>query len=652
MVSMHPSIQCQVDTTSITKNYTSDNIKYPDDIAQLDDELDEQDSLFPDITILFNNTSYPLFSTTAALVPDDYIPFSFDLDEEDLPSNVLLNSPLYYLVRELKHVLNIKSELYDVSIQIPQLDLYAMHQDLPILNRLTLPTLIEFHQARHFQSVGSDTASALPSLEIILIQHPTSLKHQLSLLEQICTEGGLDSNPIVLDSDDDNLGDEYENNTLALSTPIQPVSKDSHFQKNAAEIDIKDDLLILGDHSLHSDGNLEHTASSVFTISTPGRNHTNTVVDQTTEDENDNNDCIEQDNPKTQIEQTLSLNDNHSACLVTQISDPTVEAFISTPHQPLSADSSNPISTTECDTTQVLPTDSDLVIQPVGIDDHASEDVLADASMIDPEILDAFDSEVVNDEMYAEDIDNDETYTEDIGNDETYAEDIGNDETYAEDTGNDEHIDADGSIAFTTFVSDNTLQDVDSTVLENTEAHFEDGFVAEEFEYTVQGDESTDQYSSNINDDTIDAVDSTLIIDLDVAKVDDHQGDEGTDQVFDDPLVEVELDNMDALMDDMEYTEEIDPHVDENDVALDVDTDHQSLQNTDQAKDSADAHILLEKATADAIHDTALDAVCIDPTNSNLDSEVDDLNADKFSLGSKRELEQEHDDAAAKRARV
>ncbi|KAH6586041.1 hypothetical protein BASA61_006630 [Batrachochytrium salamandrivorans] len=202
---------------------------------------DSSAAVLPVVTIIFNNIAYPLFTTTGstlggdgaaisstrvsptaemipttfALISDDYTPVSFDLDDYDLPSLVLLESPLYYLIKEIKHSLGLTTPLCDVSLNVPQLRLYAIHQDLPIVTRLTLQRLCEFHEAHHLHSTDGSPKTDLPPLIINIVQHQTSLTSQLAFLAQICSEGGLDSNPIILDSEDE-VESTYESSSLPL----------------------------------------------------------------------------------------------------------------------------------------------------------------------------------------------------------------------------------------------------------------------------------------------------------------------------------------------------------------------------------------------------------------------------------------------------
>jgi hypothetical protein len=87
----------------------------------------------PPILLNVHGKKYSLFSSVdgcETLFDADYKPETIDipLNEGDQYNMILFDSPVYYLILELKHLLNLGE--VDVSFDVPQLSL-TLHQVFP-----------------------------------------------------------------------------------------------------------------------------------------------------------------------------------------------------------------------------------------------------------------------------------------------------------------------------------------------------------------------------------------------------------------------------------------------------------------------------------------------------------------------------------------
>ena len=83
----------------------------------------------PSILLAFKDKKYSLFSPSPlceTLFGSDYVPETIDipLNDGDQYNTVLFDSPLFYLILELKNLLSVEN---DISLEIPQLRL-TLHQ--------------------------------------------------------------------------------------------------------------------------------------------------------------------------------------------------------------------------------------------------------------------------------------------------------------------------------------------------------------------------------------------------------------------------------------------------------------------------------------------------------------------------------------------
>lgn len=172
-----------------------------------------------EISVSFNNQIYKIFSKSSEEdVLISYFNFQGeavnialeeDEDQEEVQSSAaasttLFNSHFYFTLLEVKKRLKVGGEK-DVLVTFPDLQLYSLHQDNPLLKEFSVNQLVEFLEANCLEK-----NIPLPKqLSITLEALPNCTRNRVMHLASLLQSGGLATNPIVIDdSTDDTSSDE------------------------------------------------------------------------------------------------------------------------------------------------------------------------------------------------------------------------------------------------------------------------------------------------------------------------------------------------------------------------------------------------------------------------------------------------------------
>ncbi|KAJ3336625.1 hypothetical protein HDU91_001723, partial [Kappamyces sp. JEL0680] len=165
------------------------------------------------IHLRFQDQDFELFpNETATLAKcffdSFYAPISIEFSKEahETFADILQVSPFFYTLLELRELLEpelLEPESSEVSTQsefvldFPQLNLFNLHQDLPLFKQLSPSEFIKFLSGLRKMNKEPDNGV----LDIVLKKQP-SFKERINYLYSISEEGGA-GNPILIDDSSD-----------------------------------------------------------------------------------------------------------------------------------------------------------------------------------------------------------------------------------------------------------------------------------------------------------------------------------------------------------------------------------------------------------------------------------------------------------------